>query len=69
MSALKRLPDGNWVNPADVTCIILESSVDNQRQWTKLWVRKDGGTGSLQYEGDQRGLLAGIVNAGEGEFE
>jgi len=57
------LPNGNWVNPAHVTCIEV---VERGRGCaTRVWVTKGGGyynTGSFEFDGDQRRPLSEIIN-------
>lgn len=61
---LVKLPNGNFVNPAHVTCIELENGLTPPAVNTRLWVKKDAGygTGSFVFPGDQRAGLAAIVN-------
>jgi hypothetical protein len=64
-----KLPDGNWVNPAHVTCIeFVETPVGTKFfPKTRLWVKKNAGygTGSFDFDGDIRDKLAKLINGKE----
>lgn len=67
---LVKLPDGNYVNPAEVTLIEIVKRVDSQCRPitpnTLVWVRAHAGYGttSLTFEGDRRDELAALINKG-----
>lgn len=59
---LVKLPDGNLVNPAFVTCI--ELKVYERRSETVLWCVGHAGYGttSFSFPGDQRKKLAELID-------
>ena len=63
-SSLVKLPDGNFVNPAHVTCIELSRPLGG-KSFTLLWVKKNAGygTGSICFEGDIRAELGALLNS------
>jgi hypothetical protein len=60
--ALVKLPNGDYVNPAHVTCVEFKSYSHSSE--TLVWVKKNAGygTGQFAFVGDRREELAKILN-------